>query len=1147
MDNVLGRQSGCQPERSPGDGDSASCTLVAAKCSMPLICCLAYNPPSASTPEISFSEFRSTNAHQSAAVTIGEDARSPNSSRLESELQADAPRKDPLQLRQLAKGALLSLAPHNIRYGQLAKEGVDQAVLRELYEEIGIRDPRTDTPKTNGATSTRPDLITVSKLTAEEDDSEKPGPTAKAPPVIPSPVLRKQGQHEGYPGSLVNALQTGSDPRSVQIHKADTALERKDRIAQLLAAKTGRPLPVRGSVLDSTLPMNSEGTSVPAALPLTKISPETPPLTTSKSSLKATVSSRTSKESLPRQPSSSLAVAAEQEPSKLTRNKAQTELVRQKMEALRKEALANAQAQTHRAISTHEAGSTHSKYPVALPLKLRGLTTGTPEDSHTAPENAQPTVEKDIVMLAESPKRSAPEIPVSATESTSACDVGPGPVFRIPGLFMTTAESVAEPKDLEATSPIKASDALTTGVIASQSYDEFITAAGNETPASPARSRSGREHQGKRRLGLETLSRDSSETRNLLKRPLAAASFDELLPSSKRPFGRQDSIDHIEIVLSGDESDNGSGGVLMDLDEESQNSAADHEALDKSASTEENDMVTVRSIASPMPPIAVSMPPASIPLPPRPSFVTMAITNPPSAVNTPAKEKETEDLYRMKSQEIELMRQRIAELEQRKSRKRPNDQRSPQISVLGTPLPVTSRSSVPVEQAGDQIPIAVNLLASPGIQGSAEEPLAEKLLFANPKLQPVSKKTLAETDSTQANRLTMLTDGVPPIDPEVQNTRLKLAQVKARLSQARREAQRREAEILEEARKLEEQLQQGLCEHSQSTNEFHPSASKAEAMTHKITNQNESVDVHRSSVTEPVTTELEAANSIQDLQGGSIPCTTSIDPAGSRTDDAAVNMEVSSSSASKTSVMSLRDSESTDRHEPCNDVEVVPGNKLGRKQSIFSTAQHEDVAMTGFSPLQGAVRDSSLAVLSAMPVSMTQVQGPDQTVTGGSEPNDTVAVPEAVVLEGSSHMEEPMEKDEGELEASVSMSDSGSGEYEPDDPSQEERAQLGDDDDVYEPADAVAVEPQEAGLVVESDDDYEPAEQVDPILPGCRLENPQTIHMENATNFANGPENGPQPSKSGAQLHPNSLLEPANDTGAATDQVRVATVMVVLR
>ena len=52
---------------------------------------------------------------------------------------APPPRKSAAQLRIQAQGALLSLAPHNIRYNELVAEGINPAILKRLYEEVGIK------------------------------------------------------------------------------------------------------------------------------------------------------------------------------------------------------------------------------------------------------------------------------------------------------------------------------------------------------------------------------------------------------------------------------------------------------------------------------------------------------------------------------------------------------------------------------------------------------------------------------------------------------------------------------------------------------------------------------------------------------------------------------------------------------------------------------------------------------------------------------------------------------------------------------------------------------------------------------------------------------------------------------------------------
>ena len=104
--------------------------------------------------------------------------------------------KSPSQMRELAKGALLSLAPHGIRYPDLVREGVDRDLLQQLYEEIGIKDIRPELPAGNYAhqTTQPPERTAIpviseaytnatSTLTTDRPDSGSPSlPVALAAP-----------------------------------------------------------------------------------------------------------------------------------------------------------------------------------------------------------------------------------------------------------------------------------------------------------------------------------------------------------------------------------------------------------------------------------------------------------------------------------------------------------------------------------------------------------------------------------------------------------------------------------------------------------------------------------------------------------------------------------------------------------------------------------------------------------------------------------------------------------------------------------------------------------------------------------------------------------------------------------------------------
>lgn len=104
------------------------------------------------------------------------------------------------ELRSLAKGALLSFAPHGIQFEELIKEGIHPEVLKQLYTELGMK------------IGPSPFLVSDTRSPSNVAVVTSTGPEAKpeSEPAPPAPVI-------------------------------SPSLERKDRIAQLLAAKAGRP------------------------------------------------------------------------------------------------------------------------------------------------------------------------------------------------------------------------------------------------------------------------------------------------------------------------------------------------------------------------------------------------------------------------------------------------------------------------------------------------------------------------------------------------------------------------------------------------------------------------------------------------------------------------------------------------------------------------------------------------------------------------------------------------------------------------------------------------------------------------------------------------------------------------------------------
>ena len=232
--------------------------------------------------------------------------------------------KSHAELRQLAKGAVLSLVPHKILYGELIREGVDPQILRTLYEELGLKaEPSQAPPTTDGQDATMTDVPT---FTSEEHPTIK---TAEAtiqstdvagvspPTTIASSAALPSTDIEVVPPPAILDLRNSQSAPS-------PSLERKDRIAQLLAAKAGRPTP---PPTNATSALRDETT---AQLPV-KTSANTSEV----------VAIPSASQALPVNPAGAFAL---QSSTTTTKSKAQTELVKQKMEQLRREAQARAEA-----------------------------------------------------------------------------------------------------------------------------------------------------------------------------------------------------------------------------------------------------------------------------------------------------------------------------------------------------------------------------------------------------------------------------------------------------------------------------------------------------------------------------------------------------------------------------------------------------------------------------------------------------------------------------------------------------------------------------------------------------------------------------------------------------------------------------------
>jgi hypothetical protein len=215
--------------------------------------------------------------------------------------------KSPAQLRVQAQGALLSLAPHNIRFSELVGEGINPVILKQLYEEVGIKVP---TPQPDSAST----LVSA------------PSSTAHNRPVTNHTAsmdnVREQEREERQAVEAVrvenvaqsSGLAEAALPPSSQLGTAKP-MERKEVIARMLAAKAAK------------------SAGAPAS-PQTDVTKEAP----------SSCSSPTTDVDKPTDAvSSTESLVQDKEGRVREKSKAQTELARQRIEQLKKQGLMRTQ------------------------------------------------------------------------------------------------------------------------------------------------------------------------------------------------------------------------------------------------------------------------------------------------------------------------------------------------------------------------------------------------------------------------------------------------------------------------------------------------------------------------------------------------------------------------------------------------------------------------------------------------------------------------------------------------------------------------------------------------------------------------------------------------------------------------------------
>ncbi|KAI1972078.1 hypothetical protein LOZ53_005124 [Ophidiomyces ophidiicola] len=269
------------------------------------------------------------------------------------------------QMRVQAQGALLNLAPHNIRYKELVNEGVDPIILKSLYEGIGLKVSTEEFTRKNSHNERVGSDVSL----VNEDSRKKSGLLSNPIGIGHSTMLLAKGE------------KNSAHPATSSI-TAGKPLERKDLIARMLAAKAGKSVTTQNLQQDTTS-FDSAKENIPPPEAASNIADSCQPLS--------------------------------EEARSKEKNKAQTELARQRIEQLKKNGLLKSQSQS---ASASVSGS---------PSGPSSTTTSNIPEPMPSPQDVRPL--QPLPM-----KHPLPEKPPdpAVTEPTST---------RIPGLFMTNVES----------------------------------------------------------------------------------------------------------------------------------------------------------------------------------------------------------------------------------------------------------------------------------------------------------------------------------------------------------------------------------------------------------------------------------------------------------------------------------------------------------------------------------------------------------------------------------------------------------------------------------------------------------------------------------------------------------------------------------
>ncbi|KAI9845071.1 MAG: hypothetical protein M1837_005075 [Sclerophora amabilis] len=247
----------------------------------------SYHPASPSSPQ-KFSDFSTRVPSRYGSPTTSSNKTTSNDiSKTQDKLTPTVRRYSPTvgksaaEIRDLAKNAILNLLPYQFRFQELLAEGIDEDILKNLYEELRLKMyPQTSAMGPSHSPSSQPllgaaakgpdDMLPSGLADSMNRENERPStnlvpPQAEAPSPVRSsrpatsmpdeeanhvPALAKPKTIEAQPTNApavkrntFKSIVTGPhSSASIRSRANGGQMERKDLIAQKIAAKSGKSL-----------------------------------------------------------------------------------------------------------------------------------------------------------------------------------------------------------------------------------------------------------------------------------------------------------------------------------------------------------------------------------------------------------------------------------------------------------------------------------------------------------------------------------------------------------------------------------------------------------------------------------------------------------------------------------------------------------------------------------------------------------------------------------------------------------------------------------------------------------------------------------------------------------------------------------------